>query len=354
MPTLDRRQKSGPRVKAVKQYQGKRLEYRFPDASPKSWRQARKKEDELLEKLKKMYEMSMASSISRFTTFLVSSKYLDHSKVHHSTKTYKEKKAALQAVIKHFGKDREIDTITPAEVSEFFNKLAKKKSGYAINKIRKNVNACWKHSITFIDGFPQTRCPFEAVPKMAEVRTERYVPPKEDYEKVLKIVKGQDFVMLKTFYLTGARRNEIYSLRWSDIDFDQKRIRLWTKKRKGGNKEFDLIPMFTELKELLLDWKDKQPIKSDFVFVNDVPQSKGYGEPYKDRIRFMHKICEEAEVTFFGYHSIRHLTATMLYHAGHPISVIQRILRHKNPNTTVRYLRELGLDRALDAIDGTI
>ncbi|TDT86709.1 phage integrase family protein [Pseudodesulfovibrio indicus] len=53
------------------------------------------------------------------------------------------------------------------------------------------------------------------------------------------------------------------------------------------------------------------------------------------------------------YHGIRHLAAMELFHAGHPVSLIQRILRHKNPNTTARYLHELGLDNALEQIDGT-
>ena len=58
-------------------------------------------------------------------------------------------------------------------------------------------------------------------------------------------------------------------------------------------------------------------------------------------------------ITPFGYHGIRHLTATELFHAGQPVSLIQSVLRHKNPNTTARYLHELGLDNALEQIDGT-
>jgi len=50
---------------------------------------------------------------------------------------------------------------------------------------------------------------------------------------------------------------------------------------------------------------------------------------------------------------LRHLTATELFHAGHPVSLIQHILRRKNPNTTARYPHSLGLDNALERIDGT-
>ncbi|MDD3313780.1 tyrosine-type recombinase/integrase [Pseudodesulfovibrio sp.] len=72
-----------------------------------------------------------------------------------------------------------------------------------------------------------------------------------------------------------------------------------------------------------------------------------------DRRRFLGRACIAAGVKPFGYHAIRHLTATELFHAGHPVSLIQHILRHKNPNTTARYLHSLGLDNALERIDGT-
>lgn len=65
------------------------------------------------------------------------------------------------------------------------------------------------------------------------------------------------------------------------------------------------------------------------------------------------RACIPAGVEPFGYYGIRHLTATELFHAGPPASLIQRILRHKNPNTTARYLDEHRLNNALEQIDGT-
>jgi hypothetical protein len=65
----------------------------------------------------------------------------------------------------------------------------------------------------------------------------------------------------------------------------------------------------------------------------------------------MKKLCEKAKVGHFGFHSIRHLVATILYHKGRNLSEIQAILRHKNPTTTEKYLRNLGLKHVRKALE---
>ena len=55
--------------------------------------------------------------------------------------------------------------------------------------------------------------------------------------------------------------------------------------------------------------------------------------------------------TAFRFHAIRHLTASILYRLGQPVSVIQAILRHKSPNTTALYLKSLGLEETRGALE---
>jgi integrase len=70
----------------------------------------------------------------------------------------------------------------------------------------------------------------------------------EDFWKVYEIAEGQDKVMMLTFLHTAGRRGEIFLLTISDIDFQNNRIRLSTKKGKGGNLEYDWLSMTEELK----------------------------------------------------------------------------------------------------------
>ena len=61
------------------------------------------------------------------------------------------------------------------------------------------------------------------------------------YSSHLRDCQSQDKVMLFAFHHLAARRNEIFSIKWPDVDFDNNQIRLWTRKRKGGHKESDWL-----------------------------------------------------------------------------------------------------------------
>jgi integrase len=65
----------------------------------------------------------------------------------------------------------------------------------------------------------------------------------------------------------------------------------------------------------------------------------------------MHRICDEANVKQFGFHAIRHLSASILFNLGYDVAVMQTFLRHKSPNTTEKYLKTHGLERVRDALE---
>lgn len=59
----------------------------------------------------------------------------------------------------------------------------------------------------------------------------------------------------------------------------------------------------------------------------------------------MKRLCQRAGVKHFGFHAIRHLSASILAYEGVDVPTIQSILRHKNLHTTSRYLHTLGLKK---------
>ncbi len=53
----------------------------------------------------------------------------------------------------------------------------------------------------------------------------------------------------------------------------------------------------------------------------------------------------------FGFHAIRHMTASILFRRGHELGAIQVILRHQSPSTTERYLKRIGLERVREVLE---
>jgi len=290
------------------------------------------------------------------TIFNWSEEYLDFAKERFAVKTYKEKKFALSRLCKFFNPELPVESLSPSMALAFLRAQANKRSGNASNKDRKNLAAAWEWSRKYLNDFPRDNVnPFKSVDKFPEKRSPRYVPSEGDFWKVYNVAEGQDQIMLLTYLHLAARRKEIFNVTWTDIDFGNNQVRLWTSKREGGNQEADWLPMTSELRKALMGWWQDRPVKdSPYVFVclDKTPFcEQHYGKPFKSRQRLMGRLCEKAKVNLFGFHAIRHLTATILYHKGYDVSVIQAILRHKNPTTTNRYLKSLGLEHTRKALE---
>ncbi len=117
------------------------------------------------------------------------------------------------------------------------------------------------------------------------------------------------------------------------------------------------MPLVGRLNQVLLAWWEHRPIKAEYVFVNldATPFCAQYlGQPFRVRQHVMSRLCRKAGVREFGFHAIRHLTASIMYREGQPVSVIQAVLRHKSPQTTTRYLQSLGLKQTHEAMEAVM
>lgn len=283
--------------------------------------------------------------------------YLDHSKQMFSKVTHDEKASMFRRLFKLVDPEMNVADLTPAKVLSFLQEQKKLRSGNAANKDRKNLVAAWNWGMRYMGPTPLPSPNACLVMKMPEIRKPRYIPPEEDFCKVYEVAEGQDKVMLLAFIHLAARRGEIFRLKIEDLDFDSRRVRLWTRKRGNGNYEADWLPMTDDLREALLGWLANRPIKDDphvFLCLDQTHFCQEYyGKPFKLRAHFMANLCEKAGVEKpFGFHAIRHLSATILFRQGYSVGTIQAILRHQNPNTTTLYLKTLGVEDVRGALDG--
>lgn len=175
----------------------------------------------------------------------------------------------------------------------------------------------------------------------------KYVPPKED---VLKVILAADSKTDTRDYLytlreTLARVSEINRLTWDDVNFKERCVILYTRKKRGGHLTPRKVAMTGRLFEILSRrYKNRDKGKS-WVFWHrwwDRKEKCWVEGPYKDRKKIMKTLCRKAGIRYFRFHPIRHLGASLLDDANVGIGSIQRILGHENRNTTEIYLHSIG------------
>ena len=260
--------------------------------------------------------------------------YLRMAEERFSRKTWQEKKHSFRLSLQVLPPDMNIEHITPRHGLDVLRRVALT-SGNAANKTRKNLAAAWTWGQRYY-GLPPVN-PFLSVERFPADQTPRYVPPEEDFWKVYEIADSVDKAFLLFLLHTAARRAEAFRLTWEDVDFSGRKIRLGTRKTGGRGMEYAWIPMTTALRDALGEMKIRNR-GNPLVFSN-----RHNGAQYTARQHMMPELCKAAGVKPFGFHAIRHLSATILAYEGMDIPSVQAVLRHKNPNTTARYIKSLGV-----------
>lgn len=174
--------------------------------------------------------------------------------------------------------------------------------------------------------------------KYPENPKERYVPPEEDIKKVIMAAEPDDMDLIQVIYHTGGRISEILNLKWEDINFEHYWIRLWTRKRRGGELQEDKLAITDTLYGVLKRrWNNRNKL-TPYVFHNE----NGSKYTYHQKGHIMKKVCEKADVKPFGFHAIRHHVASILADSGKAsISQVQKFLRHRRISTTDNYIKTL-------------
>jgi integrase len=134
---------------------------------------------------------------------------------------------------------------------------------------------------------------------------------------------------------TGGRTySEGFSLRWSQVDFEQKVIRLDNNVKTPGSAE--PIPLSQYACDVLQAWKKESPPKSEYVFPSPVLPNR----PISTVKTAWKATLRRAGVTAFPIYTLRHVFCTRLSEVA-PDAVVQRAMRHSSPETKRHY--QLGM-----------
>lgn len=184
------------------------------------------------------------------TAYSAASQYLDDVQSRMCRKVYVMKQSAFRLLFKSLDPGMGMEEIKPHHAAAHLEAQFRARGGNAANCDRKDLVAWWNWTARRL-GIEAAN-PFARVEKFPEERSPRIVPREEDMRKVLDGETGETRILLLTLLHTAARSGETFRMRWDDLDFERRTVRLWTRKRKGGGLEFDLIPMTEELREVLM------------------------------------------------------------------------------------------------------
>jgi integrase len=187
--------------------------------------------------------------------------------------------------------------------------------------------------------------PTEGVEFFPVERKVKRVPPPEDIEQVIAEADAESRDYLLAIRETMARVGEVNRLTWDDVDFLERVVVLYTRKKRGGHLTPRRVPMTERLSRILAHRFESRDWSKPWVFWHRFTSSKS-GEvvegPYTYRKNLMRTLCRKAGVEPFGFHALRHSGASVLDRANVPIGTIQRLLGHENRTTTELYLHSIG------------
>jgi integrase len=134
--------------------------------------------------------------------------------------------------------------------------------------------------------------------------------------------------VFKTLLMSGLRKQELESLTWADVDFTAGTIKV---SAKPGFSPKDWEERTIEIPKALLALLPVAQAEG-FVFAN------GRGHRYTHLWDDCNAIAKKAGVTGFHPHKFRSHYATTLLQAGVDLKTVQKLLGHKDLESTMRYL----------------
>lgn len=189
--------------------------------------------------------------------------------------------------------------------------------------------------------------PCNKIRKLAEPKSRIRFLSLEEKEELLSYCDPDlhDAVMLAL--LTGARKQEIWRLRYDAINFKRRFISfLFTKSGTPRS-----VPMSSAIHDIIMNRARMNQLKSPYVFQSPVKTNSpnNFARAWTTALRNSH-------IEDFRWHDLRHTSASYMVMAGISLRTVADILGHSNISMTFKYahLSPLHLSSALDLLSNEL
>jgi integrase len=281
-----------------------------------------------------------------------------------SSQTLHEAMRALQKWTEHWLKESAA-RLSAADVTKLFHKM--KEDGMSdalIGKVKGDIKKVYEYGMIFdhIRGIKQSPTASVSIKSRRRMRTE--ILREDEIKKLLSYAKKYEPVWYYIWAIaiyTGCRNGELYALKWSDIDFEDRMItvqrsfnkKIGEKSTKTG--EWRHVSICDPLWELIQELK---PIH-DHDVQRGMSKNPGYVLPRPglwqngEQAKKLRLFCEEIGITPICFHTLRACFATELLKRGVDVPSVMRVGGWKSIKTMMHYIRLSGVqDKGItDSLD---
>lgn len=231
----------------------------------------------------------------------------------------------LKNICNYLG-ERKLSEITAIELENYKSKRLKEVSPSTVNRGLSCLRHLYNLAIKWKKHF--------SVNPLSQIE---FFPENNKIERILTIDEESRLYDNSPEYLkpiiqfalnTAMRKGEILSLKWSNIDLDNKLITIDATNSK--NKKTKRIYINSKVNKIILE----QKIKNDgHIYLFSGPD----GKPIKSLRTSFENSCKRAGINGLRFHDLRHTAATRMIEGGANIVAVSKILGHSTLNMTMRY-----------------
>jgi integrase len=264
-------------------------------------------------------------------------------------RTWEEKKGYLETYAVPMWGNMPIANIKKKDVIALIDKLMDRKVPYTANNVfsalRKLFN--WAAERDIIEFSP---CAHIKLP-MQPTQRDRVLTDAE-IKAIWATCDTMAYpfgTMIQLLLVTGQRRDEIAQMRWKEIDFDARILRLAAERVKTNRShEVPLSPLAIEILSKLPRFKPESggDDSEHFVFT-----TTGGRRPYSGFSKSKKVLDARSKAQDWRIHDLRRTAATNMARLGIPVSTISKVLNHVSGGVTAIYNRHTYLPEKTEALE---
>jgi len=153
-----------------------------------------------------------------------------------------------------------------------------------------------------------------------------FIPTEREIDQLIAGCNRKTATFLQLLKETGARCGEAWSLKWTDIDFDNKLVKITPE--KGGE------PRAIKISDKLISMLNTLPKNNPKVFNGSL---RHFARSFRRQRAKIALKLQNDRINKITFHTLRHWKATMEYYKTRDILHVKKLLGHKDIRSTLLY-----------------